>query len=182
MGPGFCRLLRLCQGAHHHLCCWVHALGCFFESPDILALNIRCRSCIFVSNLEPQACSTCFNATNPPPSLSASASTGSANCTLLQRSEQTAGSAAADWPAARAGATFVECGAGQLFLYGGFGGDGRPVNDGWVLDVTYHTWHCAYCGSPDLVGPAGRFSFMPQSFAACGSVVICKMRADRRYQ
>jgi dynein heavy chain len=61
-------------------------------------------------------------------------------------------------PAARTGATMLEYAPGQLLLYGGFGTDGKPLNDAYVLDVDTLAWQRVYNGHPDLVGPQGELT------------------------
>lgn len=58
-------------------------------------------------------------------------------------------------PAARSGAMLVERGPGQLFLYGGFSADGKPLNDAYVLNCNQMAWQRVYYGAPELVGPPG---------------------------
>lgn len=58
-------------------------------------------------------------------------------------------------PCARSGATFLEYAPGHVLLYGGFGADGKPVDDAYLLDVATLQWSKVYNGHPDLVGPEG---------------------------
>ena len=81
---------------------------------------------------------------------------GSADCAIYKRPEAMPGATAAPlWPSARAGASMVEYGPGQVFVCGGAGADGRPLNDGLVLVVASLVWQCLYCGSPDLLAQGG---------------------------
>lgn len=59
-------------------------------------------------------------------------------------------------PAARTGATMMEFAEGQLLVYGGFGADGKPLNDAFILDVDNLSWQRVYNGSADLVGSQGK--------------------------
>ncbi len=36
-------------------------------------------------------------------------------------------------------------------LYGGLGGDGKPANDAWMLDINKPSWTCLYSATPDIV-------------------------------
>ncbi|KAI8464229.1 MAG: flagellar alpha dynein [Monoraphidium minutum] len=99
---------------------------------------------------------------------------GAADCRVLRCPE---GAAAGDWPAARSGASLAELAPGQLFLCGGAAADGRPLNDGWVLDVAALTWRCAYAASPDLIAPTGAMLALCDGklFAVAGSAGSAKL-------
>ena len=56
-------------------------------------------------------------------------------------------------PAARAYAMFTEFSAGRLFLYGGLDVAGKPLHDGWMLDVASMTWEQVFNGHTDSVIP-----------------------------
>jgi dynein heavy chain len=58
-------------------------------------------------------------------------------------------------PVARGYAIFQEYSAGRLFLYGGMDVSGKPLNDGWILDVASMTWELVFNGHSDLVLPTG---------------------------
>lgn len=58
-------------------------------------------------------------------------------------------------PCARSGATLLEYADGQMLLYGGFGADGKPLDDAYLLDVANLQWSKVYNGHPDLVGQEG---------------------------
>ena len=58
-------------------------------------------------------------------------------------------------PPARAYPLFQEYSSGKLFLYGGVDKDGKPLNDGWLLDIVAMEWQCVYNGHSDLVLPTG---------------------------
>ena len=58
-------------------------------------------------------------------------------------------------PPARAYATMCEYSAGKLFLYGGMDAAGKPLNDGWLLDVATLAWENVFNGHSDLVLPTG---------------------------
>ena len=44
---------------------------------------------------------------------------------------------------------------GKLLLYGGVSADGKPINDGYVLEVASMKWHCIYLGDPDILPATG---------------------------
>jgi hypothetical protein len=47
---------------------------------------------------------------------------------------------------------------GQLFMYGGSGADGKPLNDAYLLEARpggAWAWTCIYAGAPDLLPPGG---------------------------
>ena len=52
-------------------------------------------------------------------------------------------------PAPRSQATMVEYSPGRVFLYGGFNAASKPLNDGWMLDVTSMSWEMVYNGETD---------------------------------
>ena len=58
-------------------------------------------------------------------------------------------------PTARAYAMFTEFSAGRLFLYGGLDVAGKPLHDGWILDVASMTWEQVFNGHTDSVIPTG---------------------------
>lgn len=58
-------------------------------------------------------------------------------------------------PPPRSYPIFLKIKPEQLFMYGGFAADGKPLNDGWLLDMTTMTWSCMYFGHTDLVLPTG---------------------------
>lgn len=58
-------------------------------------------------------------------------------------------------PAARSFAIMTEYSSGKLFLYGGLDSNNKPLNDGWLLDVSTMTWECVFNGHSDLVLPTG---------------------------
>ena len=66
-------------------------------------------------------------------------------------------------------ADLQEWAPGKLLLYGGLGGDGKPLNDAWLLDLEHYSWELQYMGSSDLcpptVSPSGcQSSLMRQAF------------------
>lgn len=61
-------------------------------------------------------------------------------------------------PCARSGATLLQYEAGQVLLYGGFGGDGKPLDDAYLLDIAALQWSKVYNGHPDLVGQEGKLA------------------------
>lgn len=50
-----------------------------------------------------------------------------------------------------------EYATGQLFMYGGMGADGKPLNDAYLLewDGASWLWSCIYSGHSELVPPTG---------------------------
>lgn len=63
-------------------------------------------------------------------------------------------------PCARSGTTLLEYAEGQVLLYGGFGVDGKPLDDAYILDVATLQWAKVFNGHPDLVGQEGRFAWV----------------------
>ena len=58
-------------------------------------------------------------------------------------------------PPARSYATMCEYSAGKVFLYGGLDVAGKPLNDGWLLDIATMSWEQVFNGHSDLVIPTG---------------------------
>ena len=50
-------------------------------------------------------------------------------------------------------AVLQEWAPGKLLLYGGLGGDGKPLNDAWLLDLEHNSWELQYMASSDLCPP-----------------------------
>jgi hypothetical protein len=59
-------------------------------------------------------------------------------------------------PCARSGASLLEFAQGQLLLYGGFGVDGRPIDDAYLFNVAALQWSKVYNGHANLVGQEGK--------------------------
>lgn len=59
-------------------------------------------------------------------------------------------------PCARTCATLLQHDEGHLLLYGGFGVDGKPLDDAYLFDVATLQWSKVYNGHPDLIGPEGK--------------------------
>jgi hypothetical protein len=57
----------------------------------------------------------------------------------------------------RSSAIMQEYATGQLFMYGGMGADGKPLNDAYLLewDGASWLWSCIYSGHSELVPPTG---------------------------
>jgi hypothetical protein len=91
----------------------------------------------------------------------AAGASGIGVCRILRRISEEEAAAAANhgvnlaWPPARSGATFTECGPGQLLLCGGSSADSKPFNDAWILDVAGLTWRCVFAGHTDFVAATG---------------------------
>jgi hypothetical protein len=58
-------------------------------------------------------------------------------------------------PGPRQGAMLVEQAPGKLLLWGGYGADGRPLNEAYLLDVERLAWRRVYSGIPEALAPAG---------------------------
>ena len=52
---------------------------------------------------------------------------------------------------------------GRLLLYGGTSVDGKPVNDGYVLEVASMRWHCMYFGDPEELPSTGPMAVLQES-------------------
>eukprot|EP00891_Asterochloris_glomerata_P001316 jgi/Astpho2/1316/Aster-06188 len=70
-------------------------------------------------------------------------------------------------PAPRVGGTFQEWAPGKLLLYGGLGGDGKPLNDAWLLDLEHNSWELQYMASSDLCPPTGMVASVVQNRMVC---------------
>jgi hypothetical protein len=70
-------------------------------------------------------------------------------------------------PCARSGATLLQYEAGQVLLYGGFGADGKPLDDAYLLDIAALQWSKVYNGHPDLVGQEGKLAGQGAACRVC---------------
>ena len=61
-------------------------------------------------------------------------------------------------------AVLQEWAPGKLLLYGGLGGDGKPLNDAWLLDLEHNSWELQYMASSDLCPPTVSPSHCQGSF------------------
>lgn len=74
-------------------------------------------------------------------------------------------------PCARSGATLLQYEAGKVLLYGGFGADGKPLDDAYLLDTAALKWSKVYNGHPDLVGQEGASAGVRELHASVESTV-----------